>query len=65
MLEGRFPLGFKLALHRKDLAIALGAAADHKLQLPICEQVAAMEDRLIEAGFGDEDLSALARWCTA
>lgn len=65
MLEGRFPLGFKLALHRKDLAIALGAAADHKLQLPICEQVAAMEDRLIEAGFGEEDLSALARWFTA
>ena len=27
MLEGRFPLGFKLALHRKDLGIAIGAAA--------------------------------------
>lgn len=64
MLEGRFPLGFKLALHRKDLAIALGTAAALDLQLPICEQVAAMEDRLIEAGYGEEDLSALARWFT-
>jgi 3-hydroxyisobutyrate dehydrogenase-like beta-hydroxyacid dehydrogenase len=64
MLEGRFPLGFKLALHRKDLAIALGTAAAQELQLPICEQVAAMEDRLIEAGYGEEDLSALARWFT-
>jgi 3-hydroxyisobutyrate dehydrogenase-like beta-hydroxyacid dehydrogenase len=55
MLEGRFPLGFKLALHRKDLAIALGTAADQNLRLPICEQVAAMEDRLIEAGFGEDE----------
>jgi len=65
MLAGHFPLGFKLALHRKDLAIALGAAADQELPLPISEQVAAMEDSLIEAGYGDEDLSALARWFTA
>ena len=64
MLEGRFPLGFKLALHRKDLWIALGAAAAQDLQLPISEKVAAMEDCLIEAGFGEEDLSALVRWFT-
>jgi len=62
MLEGSFPLGFKLALHRKDLGIALGAAAAQDLQLPISEKVAAMEDSLIATGFGDEDLSALARW---
>ncbi|MCT0224808.1 NAD(P)-dependent oxidoreductase [Synechococcus sp. CS-1328] len=64
MLEGRFPLGFKLSLHRKDLAIALGAAAASDLNLPISERVAAMEDSLIEAGFGEEDVSALARWFT-
>jgi len=62
MLEDRFPLGFKLALHRKDLAIALGAAAANSLALPISERVAAMEDALIEAGFGEEDVSALSRW---
>lgn len=64
MLEGHFPLGFKLALHRKDLAIALGAAEAKDLDLPISKRVAAMEDNLIEAGFGGEDVSALARWFT-
>ncbi|APD47923.1 NAD(P)-dependent oxidoreductase [Synechococcus sp. CS-602] len=62
MLEGSFPLGFKLALHRKDLAIALAAAAATGLELPIGERVAAIEDALIEAGHGDEDVSALIRW---
>jgi 3-hydroxyisobutyrate dehydrogenase-like beta-hydroxyacid dehydrogenase len=62
MVEGRFPLGFRLALHRKDLAIALEAAADMGLELPVCRAVAAMEDALMAAGHGDEDVSALARW---
>ncbi|MCP9916414.1 NAD(P)-dependent oxidoreductase [Cyanobium sp. ATX 6F1] len=62
MLRGHFPLGFKLALHRKDLTIALAAAAAQELELPISARVAAMEDKLIEAGFGEEDLAALARW---
>ena len=44
---------------------AMQLASRKGWHLPICEQVAAMEDRLIEAGFGDEDLSALARWFTA
>jgi 3-hydroxyisobutyrate dehydrogenase-like beta-hydroxyacid dehydrogenase len=62
MVEGRFPLGFRLALHRKDLAIALEAAEDMGLELPVCRTVAAMEDALMAAGHGDEDVSALARW---
>ncbi|MFN9644047.1 MAG: NAD(P)-dependent oxidoreductase [Cyanobacteriota bacterium] len=62
MVEGRFPLGFRLALHRKDLAIALEAAADTGLELPVCRTVAAMEDALLAAGHGDEDVSALVRW---
>jgi 3-hydroxyisobutyrate dehydrogenase-like beta-hydroxyacid dehydrogenase len=62
MVEGRFPLGFRLALHRKDLAIALDAAAEMGLELPVCRTVAAMEDALMAAGHGDEDVSALARW---
>ena len=64
MLEGRFPLGFKLALHHKDLRIALEAAAAAGLELPVSEQVAAMERALIDAGHGEEDVSALARWFT-
>jgi 3-hydroxyisobutyrate dehydrogenase-like beta-hydroxyacid dehydrogenase len=62
MLRGEFPLGFRLALHRKDLRIALAAAAAVALDLPLSEQVAAIEDALITAGHGDEDVAALARW---
>ncbi|MEA5442170.1 NAD(P)-dependent oxidoreductase [Cyanobium gracile] len=65
MLRGEFPLGFRLRLHRKDLAIALEAAAIGGLELPLARQVAAMEDDLITAGHGDEDVSALARWFSA
>jgi 3-hydroxyisobutyrate dehydrogenase-like beta-hydroxyacid dehydrogenase len=62
MLEGHYPLGFRLALHRKDLAIALEAAAAVDLSLPMAERVAAIEDALIARGHGDDDVSALARW---
>ena len=62
MLSNNYPLGFKLALHRKDLAIALAAAAETGLQLPVSEKVAAIEEALMAAGHGEEDVSALARW---
>ena len=62
MIENAYPLGFRLALHRKDLAIALATAAAENLPLPISTTVAEMEDTLIAAGHGDEDVSALARW---
>jgi len=65
MLAGRFPLGFKLALHHKDLRIALEAAAAVELAMPVSEQVAAIEAELMAAGHGDEDVSALARWFAA
>jgi 3-hydroxyisobutyrate dehydrogenase-like beta-hydroxyacid dehydrogenase len=62
MIADHYPLGFKLALHRKDLAIALAAAAEAQLTLPITAQVAALEDALISAGEGEQDVSVLARW---
>ena len=62
MLAGQFPLGFKLELHRKDLAIALAAAAEVGLELPVSERVAALEEALIAQGHGGEDVSALVRW---
>ncbi|MFM7393085.1 MAG: NAD(P)-dependent oxidoreductase [Cyanobium sp.] len=65
MVAGHFPLGFRLALHRKDLAIALAAAEATGLELPVCRTVAAMEDALMAAGHGDEDVSVLARWFAA
>lgn len=62
MLRDHYPLGFRLALHRKDLAIALETAELAGVELPISAQVAAMEDRLIADGHGDADVSVLARW---
>ncbi len=62
MLNGLFPLGFRLALHQKDLQIALEAAAAAGLELPLSARVAAIEAELMAAGHGDEDVSALARW---
>ncbi len=61
MIGDSYPLGFKLALHRKDLGIALDEAARAGLDLEMSKLVAGQEDALIDAGFGDEDVSALAR----
>ncbi len=61
MLENDYPLGFKVALHRKDLAIALQLARETGASLPIsgiCEQ---LEAGLIGQGHGDDDVSAVAR----
>jgi 3-hydroxyisobutyrate dehydrogenase len=61
MLDNDYPLGFKLALHRKDLAIALGLADQLGVSLPLAAMTAALESGLIAQGHGDEDMSALAR----
>ena len=59
MISDNYPLGFKLALHLKDLRIALDAASASGATLQLAELVRAMEERLI-GDHGDEDLSALA-----
>jgi 3-hydroxyisobutyrate dehydrogenase len=61
MLDNDYPLGFKVALHRKDLGIALQLARETGTALPIsalCEQI---EAGLIGKGHGDDDVSAVAR----
>ena len=61
MLENDYPLGFKVALHRKDLGIALQLARETGTALPIsalCEQI---EAGLIGKGHADDDMSAVAR----
>ena len=60
MIKDEYPLGFRLALHRKDLGIALDLAEDHEVGLPLTGLTATLEDRLIAAGHGDEDMSVLA-----
>ena len=62
MLNGRYPLGFRLSLHHKDLGIALDAAKAIQLDLPVTTLVEQLELDLIEKGHGDEDVSALHRW---
>ena len=61
MVDDSYPLGFKLALHRKDLGIALDEAAREGLPLAVTQTVAGQEDELVAAGHGDEDVSAVAR----
>jgi 3-hydroxyisobutyrate dehydrogenase len=61
MIANDYPLGFKVALHRKDLGIALELARDTGAVLPIsalCEQI---EAGLMGRGHGDDDISAVAR----
>lgn len=61
MIANDYPLGFKVALHRKDLAIALELARELGADLPVSETAAAFEDELIAGGHADDDMSALAR----
>ena len=61
MLAGNYPLGFRLALHHKDLGIARSAAAAVQLELPISSLVQDLEADLIQQGYGDDDVSALHR----
>ena len=61
MLDNDYPLGFKVALHRKDLGIALALARETGTALPVsalCEQI---EAELIGKGHADDDMSAVAR----
>ena len=61
MLANDYPLGFKVALHRKDLNIALAMARELGADLPVSTLAEALEADLIDAGHGDDDMSALAR----
>jgi 3-hydroxyisobutyrate dehydrogenase len=61
MIDNDYPLGFKLALHRKDMAIAQDLARSVGAALPVGALTAALEDGLIGQGHGDDDISALAR----
>jgi len=59
MLEGRFDPGFRIELHRKDLAIALQAAREEGVALLATAQVAELLNALIAQGAGGRDHSAL------
>lgn len=59
MLRDDYPLGFKLALHLKDLGIVTATARTLGVDVPLTEMVRAIEEKLL-AERGDEDMSAIA-----
>lgn len=61
VIADEYPLGFKTALHLKDLRIALSEANELGVPLALTELIAAQEERLVDAGHGEEDISNLAR----
>ena len=61
MAKGVYTPGFRVALHHKDLAICKRMAEQLGVALPLVEMTLIHYRRLLEAGFGDEDISALHR----
>ena len=61
MVNNTYPLGFRARLHHKDLGIALEAARDLGVALPVGALVDQIENGIIGRGYGDEDMSAMAR----
>ncbi len=61
MIANEYPLGFKVALHLKDLAIALDLADEVGAGLPVSRLCADLERDLVAQGHADDDMSAVAR----
>lgn len=61
MIRDVFRPGFRLALHHKDLAICQAMAAELNVALPVVEMTMHHYRRLMDEGYGDEDISALFR----
>ena len=61
MTKGTYEPGFKLALHHKDLKICQNMARHTGSSIKLLEKTLADYEKLMEQGFGDEDISALYR----
>jgi len=61
MTKSHYAPGFKLALHHKDLKICQTMAEKNSADLPLVQQTLNDYERLMNDGFGDEDISALYR----
>src|ERR1700736_571040 len=61
MAHNSFPAGFRVRLHDKDLRICRDMAAKRGAVLPVVESTLHEYEKLIERGFGDEDISAIYR----
>jgi len=51
----------RIALHLKDLRIAMQTTAELGFEAPLTALVESLEARVVDAGYGDEDVSALIR----
>jgi 3-hydroxyisobutyrate dehydrogenase len=61
MIANDYPLGFRTSLHLKDLGIALGMGRELGVAMPLAALAAQLEAGLVARGYGDEDMSGLAR----
>jgi len=61
MVNERFPPGFRVRLHQKDLRICRDMAAACGGALPVVDTVLADYEKLVADGYGDEDISAIFR----
>ncbi|HEX3301571.1 MAG TPA: 2-hydroxy-3-oxopropionate reductase [Thermomicrobiales bacterium] len=59
MIKGEFQPGFRVDLHRKDLAIALATGRERQSALPVTALVSQLYDALSATGGGQLDHSAL------
>jgi 3-hydroxyisobutyrate dehydrogenase-like beta-hydroxyacid dehydrogenase len=59
VVNDTYPIGFKLALHLKDLRIALETAKHNGVELPLADMVRTIEEKLVDE-HGDDDVSAVA-----
>lgn len=62
IIDQNFNPGFKMKLHRKDMGIVLDTAERLDLSLRAAQLVAAQMDKVLEAGEGEHDHSALYRF---
>jgi len=64
MVKGEFGSGFKIDLHKKDLDLCremVESVSETDMRLPIIEMTRLHYERLQQAGYGEEDISALYR----
>jgi 3-hydroxyisobutyrate dehydrogenase len=61
MIKNEYPIGFKVALHHKDMGIGLGLARETGASLPVAALFEQFLTGLIAQGHGDDDTSAVAR----
>jgi 3-hydroxyisobutyrate dehydrogenase-like beta-hydroxyacid dehydrogenase len=62
MVRRDFPPAGRLALHLKDLGIAIALSRDAGQLLPVATLVAGIEQALAAAGYGDDDVSSVIRF---